>query len=164
MEICNAFPGYQCLQGEYTDPKTGKETIFSVPHYASDHPAEGIPAEAMEIKRFIAAVMPQFSGRPLPQARVCWCTDSPDSYYLIDNDPEHPRLLLATGDSGHAFKMLPIIGDYIVDALEGLERGLKMEWRYGGRKNVKNVTRPGTEVKDLRSVLGIQDVDFKSKL
>ncbi|KAF3396712.1 L-saccharopine oxidase [Talaromyces pinophilus] len=165
MKICNAFPGYQCLQGEYTDPETGKKTIFSVPRYASDHPADSISAEATEgIKRFIAAVMPQFSGRPLVQARVCWCTDSPDSHYLIDNHPEHPSLLLATGESGHAFKMLPIIGDYIVDALEGLERGLKTEWRYGGRKIVKNVTRPRTEVKDLRSVLGIQDIDFKSKL
>ncbi|OKL57829.1 hypothetical protein UA08_07288 [Talaromyces atroroseus] len=165
MKICNAFPGYQCRQGEYTDPETGKKTIFSVPRYASDHPEDGIPAEAAEgIERFIAAVMPQFSGRPLIQARVCWCTDSPDSHYLIDRHPQHPSLLLATGDSGHAFKMLPIIGNYIADALEGSEQGLKKEWRYGGRKEVRNVTRPGTEVKDLRSVLGIQDVGDMSKL
>ncbi|KAJ9138442.1 putative Sarcosine oxidase [Pleurostoma richardsiae] len=157
MKICNAFPGYQCREGEYTDPKTGKQTIFSVPRYASDHPEDGIPAEAVEgVKSFIAAVMPQFLDRPLLQARVCWCTDSPDSHYLIDNHPEHPDLLLATGDSGHAFKMFPIIGDYIADALEGRERGLKKEWRYGGRKEVRNVTRPGTEVKDIRDVLGVK--------
>jgi sarcosine oxidase/L-pipecolate oxidase len=153
MKICNAFPGYQYRQGEYTDPKTGKKTTFSIPRYASDHPEDGIPAEAADgIKRFIAAVMPQFSDRPLLEARVCWCTDSPDSHYLIDSHPEHSNMLLATGDSGHAFKMLPIIGDYIADALEGSARGLKKEWRYGGRKEIRNVTRPGNEVKDLRDV------------
>lgn len=156
MKICNAFPGYQCRQGEYIDPETGKRTVFSIPRYASDHPEDGIPAEAVVgINRFIDAFIPQFSGRPLVEARVCWCTDSPDSHYLIDNHPKHPSLLLATGDSGHAFKMLPIIGDYIADALEGSERGLKKQWRYGGRKEVRNVTRPGSEVKDIRAVLGV---------
>ncbi|KAH8691443.1 putative sarcosine oxidase [Talaromyces proteolyticus] len=154
MKICNAFPGYQCRQGEYTDLKTGKKTIFSIPRYASDYPEDGIPTEAADgIRRFIAAVMPQFSGRPLVEARVCWCTDSPDSHYLIDKHPRHENLLLATGDSGHAFKMLPIIGDYIADALEGSERGLKKQWSYGGRKEIRNVTRPGTEIKDIRDVL-----------
>ncbi|KAI3553795.1 FAD dependent oxidoreductase [Colletotrichum abscissum] len=156
MKICDGSPGYQYRIGTYTDP-SGKVEHYSVPRYASAHPKDGIPDEAATaIRKFIDTVMPQFSGRPLLGARVCWCTDSPDSHWLIDNHPKHPSLLLATGDSGHAFKMFPIIGDYIADALEGKERGLKEEWKYGNRKSKPVATRPGTEVKDLRDIMHLE--------
>ncbi|KAK2002549.1 FAD dependent oxidoreductase [Colletotrichum falcatum] len=156
MKICDGSPGYQYRVGTYTDP-SGKVERYSVPRYASAHPDDGIPDEAADaVRRFIDIVMPQFSGRPLLGARVCWCTDSPDAHWLIDNHPEHPSLLLATGDSGHAFKMFPIIGDYISDALEGKERGLRSEWKYGNRTSRPVATRPGTEVKDLRDVLHLK--------
>ncbi|KAK2037308.1 FAD dependent oxidoreductase [Colletotrichum somersetense] len=156
MKICDGSPGYQYRVGTYTDP-SGKVEHYSVPRYASAHPDDGIPEEAADaIRRFIDTVMPQFSGRPLLGARVCWCTDSPDAHWLIDNYPKHPSLLLATGDSGHAFKMFPIIGDYIADALESKERGLRPEWKYGNRISRPVATRPGTEVKDLRDVLHLK--------
>ncbi|EFQ34834.1 FAD dependent oxidoreductase [Colletotrichum graminicola M1.001] len=156
MKICDGSPGYQYRVGTYTDP-SGKVEHYSVPRYASAHSEDGIPDEAADaIRRFVDTVMPQFSGRPLLGARVCWCTDSPDAYWLIDNHPKHPSLLLATGDSGHAFKMFPIIGDYISDALEGKERGLRSEWKYGNRTSRPVTTRPGTEVKDLRDVLNLK--------
>ncbi|KAF7560317.1 hypothetical protein G7046_g3838 [Stylonectria norvegica] len=122
MKICDGSPGYQYRTGTFTDA-TGKTQHYSVPRYASAHPSDGIPAEARTaINRFIETVMPQFAGRPLVDAKVCWCTDSPDSHYLIDVHGTHENLLLATGDSGHAFKMFPIIGGYISDALEGRGR------------------------------------------
>ncbi|KAF6806645.1 fructosyl amine:oxygen oxidoreductase [Colletotrichum sojae] len=156
MKICDNNPGYQYRLGTYTDP-SGKVEHYSVPRYASAHPEDGIPEEAAKaINRFVDVVMPQFSGRPLLGARVCWCTDSPDAHWLIDNHPKHPELLLATGDSGHAFKMFPIIGDYIADALEGKTRGLRKEWKYGDRKSKPVSTRPGTEVKDLRDVMDLK--------
>ncbi|CCF37137.1 FAD dependent oxidoreductase [Colletotrichum higginsianum] len=156
MKICDGSPGYQYRVGTYTDP-SGKVEHYSIPRYASTHPEDGIPEEAARaINRFIDTVMPQFSGRPLLGARVCWCTDSPDAHWLIDNHPKHPSLLLATGDSGHAFKMFPIIGDYISDALEGKERGLRREWRYGNRQSKPVATRLGTEVKDLRDVMRLK--------
>ena len=123
-----------------------------MPRYASDHPEDKIPAEAEKgIRDFIDTVLPQFSGRELHGARICWCTDSPDSHWLIDTHPKYPggELLLATGDSGHAFKMLPIIGKYIADAYEG---NIRKEWSYGNRKDNGNAGRPGTEVKDLKDV------------
>lgn len=108
------------------------------------------------MRRYIDEVMPQFSGRPLLRTAVCWCTDSPDGHWLIDNHPKHPSLLLATGDSGHAFKMFPIIGSYISDAFEGKSNGLKKEWKYGDREATPVPFRPGTEIKDLRDVLDIK--------
>ncbi|KAI8309354.1 hypothetical protein K4K61_001813 [Colletotrichum sp. SAR11_59] len=157
MKICDNNPGYQYRLGTYTDP-SGKVEHYSIPRYASTHPEDGIPDEAAKaINRFIDVVMPQFSGRPLLGARVCWCTDSPDAHWLIDNHPKYPSLLLGTGDSGHAFKMFPIIGDYIADALEGKPRGLRKEWKYGNRKSKPVATRPDTEIKDLRDVLDLKD-------
>jgi sarcosine oxidase/L-pipecolate oxidase len=150
MKICNEFPGYQWKKGEYTD-EHGKIHNYSIPRYASSYPKDGIPTEAMDaIKHFIATVIPQFVGREIKGAKICWCTDSPDAHYLIANHPGYPggELLLATGDSGHAFKMLPIIGKYIVDAVEGK---FKDEWRYGGRESLPSA-RPGDVVKDLEDV------------
>ncbi|KAL0941560.1 fructosyl amine:oxygen oxidoreductase [Colletotrichum truncatum] len=157
MKICDNNPGYQYRLGTYTDT-TGKVEHYSIPRYASTHPNDGIPEEAAKaINNFIDVVMPQFSGRPLLSARVCWCADSPDAHWLIDNHPKHPTLLLGTGDSGHAFKMFPIIGDYISDALEGKSRGLRSEWKYGNRKSKPVATRPDAEIKDLRDVLDLKD-------
>ncbi|KAF2139367.1 uncharacterized protein K452DRAFT_352615 [Aplosporella prunicola CBS 121167] len=153
LKICNEFQGYQWQTGEYFD---GTKTIkYSIPRYASDHPGEGIPDEAMAgINRLIDAVLPRFSGRKIHGASVCWCTDTADRHWLIDKHPSYPggEILLATGDSGHAFKMLPIIGDYIADAFEGKERGLKKVWRWHNRPWGHDDSRPGDRVKDLREV------------
>lgn len=151
IKICNNFPGYEYRAGEFVDTE-GRKSQYSVPRYAAQYPGDGIPLEAEQgIRKFVDTVLPRFSGRPLVGARICWCTDSPDSHYLIDYHPGYPggELLLATGDSGHAFKMLPIIGEYIADAFEG---EVKPEWRFGGRENTGNPTRAGDEVKDLRDV------------
>ncbi|KAF8854333.1 FAD dependent oxidoreductase [Acephala macrosclerotiorum] len=148
IKICNATQGYQFRTGIDAEGKS-----FSVPRYASDHPEEGIPKEAEDaIKKFIDNLLPQFSGRPLLGARVCWCTDSADSHWLISRHDKYPELLLGTGDSGHGFKFLPTIGSYIADALEGKERGVKKEWQLRDRPWKRDVTRPGDVVKDLRDV------------
>jgi sarcosine oxidase / L-pipecolate oxidase len=50
---------------------------------------------------------------------------------LIDYHPRFLGLFIATGDSGHAFKVFPVIGEKIVDAIEGqLERDLQNLWRW----------------------------------
>ncbi|OBT68206.1 hypothetical protein VE03_02381 [Pseudogymnoascus sp. 23342-1-I1] len=148
IKLCNATQGYQWK----TAVKANGEK-YSVPRYASDHPEDGIPEEArLDMIKFIDAVMPQFSGRELKGARICWCTDTPDKHFLISRHKEYQELLLATGDSGHGFKFLPTIGSYIADALEGKERGLKREWACTERQWTKDKTRPGDVVKDLREV------------
>lgn len=148
IKICNATQGYEWKTA------TNKEGVnYSVPRYASDHPTDGIPKEAEEgIRRFIDAVAPQLSGRPLKGARICWCIDTPDQHFLFCEHPEYPELLLGTGDSGHGFKFLPTIGKYIADALEGKETGLRHEWRWRKQEWKRDRTRPGDEVKDLRGV------------
>lgn len=75
IKICNEFQGYQYQIGEYKD---GDKTVkYSIPYYASEHPGEGIPQEAIDgINKLIDAVIPQFSGRKLHGTSICWCTVS----------------------------------------------------------------------------------------
>lgn len=48
---------------------------------------------------------------------------------MIDYHPNIRNLFIATGDSGHGFKVYPVIGDKIVDAIDGkLEMDLKALW------------------------------------
>lgn len=148
IKICNATQGYQSKR-----PVNADGVSYSMPRYASDHPEDGIPKEAEEaIRKFIDAVNPQFSGRPLLGARICWCTDTADQHFLISRHDKYPELLLGTGDSGHGFRFLPTIGSYIADAFEGNSRGLKDEWKMGERAWRKDVIRPGDGVKDLSDV------------
>jgi sarcosine oxidase/L-pipecolate oxidase len=45
--------------------------------------------------------------------------------------PRHKNLFVATGGSGHGFKFFPVIGDKIVDALQGkLDPQLAEIWRW----------------------------------
>ncbi|KAK8233930.1 putative sarcosine oxidase [Phyllosticta capitalensis] len=151
IKICNEFQGYQYRVSRRGED--GKTVDTSVPYYASEHPDEAIPAEALAgMRRLVDAVLPQFSGRPIVGTSICWCTDTADRHFLIDRHPQFPQMLLATGDSGHAFKFLPTMGSYIVDALEGKPRGLKDEWRLRDRKWGHDDSRPGERVKDLREV------------
>ncbi|KAL3421907.1 fructosyl amine:oxygen oxidoreductase [Phlyctema vagabunda] len=148
LKICNATQGYQSKTAVDADGLP-----YSIPRYASDNPEDGIPEEAEKaIKDFIDAVLPQFAGRPLLGARICWCTDTADQHFLISRHDKFPNLLLGTGDSGHGFKFLPTIGSYIADALAGNERGLRSEWQLRQREWKKDLTRPGDVVKDLRDV------------
>ncbi|KAK7561914.1 FAD dependent oxidoreductase [Phyllosticta citricarpa] len=164
IKLCNEFQGYQYRVGRTVDERTGKPLAFSLPYYASEHPGEGIPNEALAgMRRLIDAVLPQFSGREIVGASICWCTDTADRHFLIDRHPSFPQLLLATGDSGHAFKFLPTMGSYIVDALEGKPRGLRSEWSLREREWGHDDSRPGERVKDLREV-GMGGGEAKSKL
>jgi sarcosine oxidase/L-pipecolate oxidase len=55
----------------------------------------------------------------------------PNGDFIITYHPRHPGLFLATGGSGHGYKFLPVIGDKIVDAIEGtLEAGYRELWKW----------------------------------
>lgn len=73
------------------------------------------------------------SARPFVNTRLCWYTDTPSGDFLIDWAPiqNNRSLFLATGGSGHGFKFLPVLGEYIVDAIEGhLDPAYKELWTW----------------------------------
>jgi sarcosine oxidase len=55
----------------------------------------------------------------LLSAKPCLYTLTPDGHFVVDRHPDHPRLVLCGGFSGHGFKFAPVIGEIGADlALE----------------------------------------------
>lgn len=82
--------------------------------------------------------------RPWTKTRVCWYTDTPTGNFLVDYPPlpstteKNTSLFLATGGSGHGYKFFPILGDYIVDAIERkLDPEFQALWKWEAHQNVK---------------------------
>ena len=119
MKWVNEFQGYT----RYANCQpygSKKATRLSVPRAHALHPGDTIPDEGRQaIQRTLKAFMPEFASRELFDTAICWCTDSFDGNWLLCEDPRYDGLILATGDSGHTFKMLPIVGKYVCDLIEG---------------------------------------------
>ena len=76
---------------------------------------------ARDIEPIVQAMeqwMPGAAGT-LRAAKPCLYTLTPDRHFVIDRHPDHPRLVLCGGFSGHGFKFAPVIGEIGADlALE----------------------------------------------
>ncbi|TFK56807.1 DAO-domain-containing protein [Heliocybe sulcata] len=138
VKICNEFPGFTNYRKVVVD---GKEKKLSVPRGHGSHPTDSMPDRSFtEVRELLDILKPEWRNRELLNAKMCWCTDTPDRNFLISLHPWYGRsLVLATGDSGHGFKMLPTVGRYVADLVEGkedewqkLEHGkeLKDKWRW----------------------------------
>ncbi|KAL4810415.1 FAD dependent oxidoreductase [Aspergillus unguis] len=93
-----------------------KETMtVSLPEPGVPIPLEGENAFREALKQ----LLPSFADRPFIDTRICWYTDTPKGDFIVTSHPSHPHLFLATGGSGHAYKFFPLIGEKVVDALEG---------------------------------------------
>lgn len=81
-----------------------------------------VPHEAMRVLRtFCEENLPDLLTLPLSTIRLCWYTDSVDNSFLIDYVPGTKGLVVASGGSGHGFKFLPVLGEHVVDVVEGRE-------------------------------------------
>lgn len=90
-----------------------------------------IPREAEEACRgALREVIPEMADREFARTRICWYCDTPDGNFIITHHPEHKNLLVATGGSGHGFKFFPVIGEKIVDILEGKQTEYAELWRW----------------------------------
>lgn len=121
---------------KYTNPivqADGKERSVPVTRWSSAASPEKpngnserlktVPQQALKVVRsFLAENLPELGeeGIDISFTRVCWYTDSYDNHFVIDHVPgTNNSLMVATGGSGHAFKYLPNIGNWVVDAVEG---------------------------------------------
>jgi N-methyl-L-tryptophan oxidase len=84
--------------GQPIDPDQLDRTFGT---YASD---EG------DVRSFLTTYMPQAAG-PLRQGRVCIYTMTPDEHFVIDRHPEHDRIFITAGFSGHGFKFASAVGE-----------------------------------------------------
>jgi len=51
--------------------------------------------------------------------RMCWDASTPTHDFLITPHPHCENLFVATGGSFHGWKFLPVIGDYVVEMMQG---------------------------------------------
>ncbi|MEO8044387.1 MAG: N-methyl-L-tryptophan oxidase [Spartobacteria bacterium] len=74
----------------------------------------------------IASAMEEWmpgAANALRAAKACPYTLTPDSHFVVDRHPAHPRLILCGGFSGHGFKFAPVIAEICADlALEDESR------------------------------------------
>jgi sarcosine oxidase/L-pipecolate oxidase len=86
------------------------------------------------ITDFLDEYLPELGeeGINIGMTRICWYTDTYDNHYVIDRVPGTEGLMVATGGSGHAFKYLPNIGNWVVDVMEGVNmfRPAIQAWRW----------------------------------
>jgi sarcosine oxidase len=60
------------------------------------------------------ALLPRLDGEVV-DAVTCLYTKTPDEHFVLDRHPEHERVVLAGGGSGHAFKFGPLLGEILAD-------------------------------------------------
>jgi sarcosine oxidase/L-pipecolate oxidase len=106
------------------DPSNPKVTIsVSLPMTSYDRPNLSplpLPKEGKQAcRQALQEMIPWLGDRPFCKSRICWYTDTPTGDFLITYHPELEGLFLATGGSGHGYKFLPVIGDKIVDCIQG---------------------------------------------
>jgi sarcosine oxidase len=80
------------------------------------------PEEQARVERSIAAHLPAV-GRERTAHEVCLYTMSPDGHFVVGLHPEHPRVTVAVGFSGHGFKFASVMGEVLADlAIDGATR------------------------------------------
>ncbi|KAK8030257.1 sarcosine oxidase [Apiospora rasikravindrae] len=144
LKLCPSGAGY-------TNFCSSSEGGPSVP---PDFNAFITPADEDKIRRLLRETLPGLAERPLINKHLCWCADTADSEYIIDFVPEtsNNSLIVASGDSGHAFKMLPIVGQWSVElARAGKQETKRWRWKAGQDAGGDVSWRIGRPV-DLRDV------------
>ena len=99
-----------------------------------DAPREVSPADEPRFRAFLRDTFPSLADAPLIGTRLCLYCDTFDGNFWLDHHPQRPGLFVAAGDSGHAFKFAPVLGDLIADAVERQQQGATRRFSWRERK------------------------------
>ncbi|HHH31014.1 MAG TPA: FAD-dependent oxidoreductase [Polyangiaceae bacterium] len=80
-------------------------------------------------RAFLRRALPLLADAPVVGRRLCLYCDSPDGDLWIDRVPEAEGLIVASGGSGHAFKLGPLLGSIVADVVEGGTPPRRFRWR-----------------------------------
>ncbi|BCS18274.1 NAD(P)/FAD-dependent oxidoreductase [Aspergillus puulaauensis] len=123
LKICPMGGGYV-----NTDPRTG------VSHAPEDlETSRFLPAEDEgRIRKLLEQTLPGLAKRPLVQKTLCWFADTKDSDFIVDYVPgSNGSVVVLSGDSGHGFKLFPIVGEWTRDLLAEQSKTQKIaRWRW----------------------------------
>ncbi|OWZ61044.1 fructosyl amino acid oxidase [Cryptococcus neoformans Bt63] len=155
IKVCDEFPGF--TRFKHHQPYGASSTkLISVPRSHAKHPTDTIPDESdASIRRAISAFLPRFKQKELFNRALCWCTDTADANLLICEHPKWKNFILATGDSGHSFKILPNIGKHVVELIEGtLAEDLAESWKWRPGSGDPLISRRAAPARDLSGLPG----------
>ncbi|KAL2021278.1 hypothetical protein VTK56DRAFT_7357 [Thermocarpiscus australiensis] len=108
------------LSPQISSPKPTTPVSISLPRTHLTSAPLPLPAEgASDLRRALREMvpLPSLADRPFAKTRLCWYSDTATADFLVDYHPRWRGLFVATGDSGHAFKFLPVLGDKIADCI-----------------------------------------------
>lgn len=118
---CPVF-GFEWRDGFfYGFPEVEPGVVKAAEHTGDDHAVrpEALdrflrPADVVRVRRFLAQCLPGV-GEEVARHSVCMYTMTPDSHFIVDRHPQHERVFVAAGFSGHGFKFSPLIGRILAD-------------------------------------------------
>ena len=64
------------------------------------------------------AILPARRGPDASPLTACMFANSPVEHFVIDVLPEHPRVSVSAGTSGHGFKFSSVVGEIMADLVE----------------------------------------------
>jgi sarcosine oxidase len=101
-------PGFKFGRYHHQNETGSADTLLREPD-ASD--------EAL-LRQFGERYFPDGSGATMA-LRACMFTNTPDEHFIIDRDPDHRQVVLASPCSGHGYKFCSVIGEILADLASG---------------------------------------------
>ena len=91
------------------------------PEVDPDHPLAEASAEADRsgAREYLAHRFPALAGAPLASAPGCHYCLTPDGEFVFARHPEHERVWLLGGGSGHGYKHGPALAEHAAAVLAG---------------------------------------------
>ncbi|KAI8057572.1 FAD dependent oxidoreductase [Gilbertella persicaria] len=118
----------------------------SFPRTQVTHAQDTIPIGALHgFRKFLNKFLPETSKLNISHARVCWYSDSIDGDFVIGPHPDYKNLIVATGDSGHGLKFIPVLGFKIREIIEGKDTDYARAWKW------RNMQTQDTKLDGLRA-------------
>ncbi|KAI9025014.1 FAD dependent oxidoreductase [Phycomyces nitens] len=103
----------------------------SVPRTQVTNSGDTIPVGALKhMRNFLKGFLPQTDSLDVVYSRICWYSDSIDGGFVISPHPQYKNLIVASGDSGHAMKFIPILGYKICHIVEGIDSEYTRAWKW----------------------------------
>lgn len=75
---------------------------------------EILPGDEETFRSCLRRFVPSADG-PLLALRTCLYTNTPDAHFILDRHPQHDRVFVAAGFSGHGFKFATAMGASLAD-------------------------------------------------
>ncbi|CAM9011053.1 unnamed protein product [Wickerhamomyces anomalus] len=153
-------------QKKYLNPvKLPNGTVVSVPLTSNSTPPESRLSKHMidQVKDFIKVFVPELVKFGIYKTQLLWYTDTINNDFIIDFAPKRENLLVVTGGSGHGFKFLPVLGQFVVDVLEKRENEYTKIFKWRDPSKFNDLNKIG-DIKTGKSSFYDQDLSNENDL